>query len=150
MLQPLLDRIEIIHVPAYLPIEKIKIAQKYLVPRFEQEYGFQGAAQGERVRISDAALIKVVNQYCGHEAGVRNLRKCLDRVFRKIVAKMEAAPQQSESVKEYQVTTKNLERFLDVPPTDDHYYEGINQGLPVGSSNGLAYVDDGQGSVLKI
>jgi len=26
MLQPLLDRIEIIHVPAYLPIEKIKIA----------------------------------------------------------------------------------------------------------------------------
>lgn len=35
MLQPLLDRIEIIHVPAYLPIEKIKIAQKYLIPRFE-------------------------------------------------------------------------------------------------------------------
>lgn len=27
---------------------------------------------------------------------------------------------------------------------------GINKGLPVGSSNGLAYVDDGHGSVLKI
>jgi ATP-dependent Lon protease len=27
-------------VPAYLPIEKIKIAQKYLIPRFEKEYGF--------------------------------------------------------------------------------------------------------------
>ena len=40
MLQPLLDRIEIIHVPAYLPIEKIKIAQRYLIPRFEREYGF--------------------------------------------------------------------------------------------------------------
>jgi len=40
MLQPLLDRIEIIHVPAYLPIEKIKIAQNYLIPRFEREYGF--------------------------------------------------------------------------------------------------------------
>jgi len=26
MLQPLLDRIEIIHIPAYLPIEKIAIA----------------------------------------------------------------------------------------------------------------------------
>lgn len=40
MLQPLLDRIEIIHVPAYLPIEKIKIAEKYLIPRCEQDYGF--------------------------------------------------------------------------------------------------------------
>jgi len=87
MLQPLLDRIEIIHVPAYLPIEKIKIAQKYLIPRFEQEYGFQSG--NELVRISDASLIKIVNQYCGHEAGVRNLRKCIDRIFRKIVAKMD-------------------------------------------------------------
>jgi ATP-dependent Lon protease len=45
MLQPLLDRIEIIHVPAYLPIEKIKIAQNYLIPRFEKEYGFVQTTQ---------------------------------------------------------------------------------------------------------
>lgn len=45
MLQPLLDRIEIIHVPAYLPIEKIKIAQNYLIPRFEKEYAFVPAIQ---------------------------------------------------------------------------------------------------------
>ena len=31
----------------------------------------------------------MINDYCAHEAGVRNLRKCLDRIFRKIVAKME-------------------------------------------------------------
>jgi ATP-dependent Lon protease len=40
--------------------------------------------------------------------------------------------------------------FLDVPPTDDNYYTDINKQLPIGSSNGLAYVDDGYGSVLKI
>jgi ATP-dependent Lon protease len=40
MLGPLLDRIEIINVPAYLPVEKLNIAKKYLVPKFEQEYGF--------------------------------------------------------------------------------------------------------------
>ena len=40
MLQPLLDRIEIIYIPAYLPIEKIAIAQNYLIPRLEKEYGF--------------------------------------------------------------------------------------------------------------
>ena len=43
----------------------------------------------EQIKITDAALVKVINQYCHHEAGVRNLRKCLDRIFRKIVAKME-------------------------------------------------------------
>lgn len=53
-------------------------------------------------------------------------------------------------IKEYQINTKNLETFLDVPMTDDTYYYGINKELPVGSSNGLAYVDDGYGTVLKI
>lgn len=40
MLGPLLDRIEIIRIPAYLPIEKIEIAKQYLIPDFEKEYGF--------------------------------------------------------------------------------------------------------------
>ena len=161
-----------------------------MIPRFEDEYGFHQPGKAltptatdsvatielpsdEHIRITDAALIKVINQYCGHEAGVRNLRKCLDRIFRKIVAKMEdkkldaeeitieatpttletgaegahqaaaAEPVAERVMKEYQVNTLNLEQFLDVPQTDDHYYQGINQKLPVGSSNGLAYVDDG-------
>jgi len=38
--------------------------------------------------ITDAALMKIIKNYCGYEAGVRNLAKCLDRIFRKIVAKM--------------------------------------------------------------
>jgi ATP-dependent Lon protease len=45
----------------------------------------------------------------------------------------------------YQINTKNLEKFLDVPTTDDFFYQGINKTLPVGQSNGLAYVDDGYG-----
>src|SRR4051812_45922050 len=55
MLQPLLDRIEIINIPAYLPIEKIKIAQNYLIPKFEGEYGFEeNNAYQEKVVITDA------------------------------------------------------------------------------------------------
>jgi endopeptidase La len=90
MLGPLLDRIEIINVPAYLPVEKINIAKNYLVPKFEEEYGFHKEHESrEEVVITDAALIEVINSYCGFEAGVRNLRKCIDRVFRKIVSKLE-------------------------------------------------------------
>ena len=83
----------------------------------------------------------------------------MDRIFRKVVAKLESKPgmksDEAEVVTqpddvEYQINTKNLERFLDIPPTDDNYFAGINKGLPVGSSNGLAYVNDGYGVVLKI
>jgi len=117
------------------------------------------------------------NSYCGFEAGVRNLRKCVDRVFRKIVAKLERKKvddaeangidlseehnkdaaavghhlhEEIDKLKQYQINTKNLERFLDVAPTDDTYYNNINKELSKGCSNGLAYVDDGYGAVLKI
>jgi ATP-dependent Lon protease len=53
-------------------------------------------------------------------------------------------------LKTYQINTRNIEKFLDVPHTDDNYYHNINKQLPIGSSNGLAYVDDGYGTVLKI
>jgi ATP-dependent Lon protease len=53
-------------------------------------------------------------------------------------------------IKEYQINTKNLEKFLDVPSTDDNYYAGINKQQQPGCSNGLAYVDEGYGTILKI
>jgi ATP-dependent Lon protease len=40
MLGPLLDRIEVINVPAYLPIEKLNIGKQYLIPDLEKEYAF--------------------------------------------------------------------------------------------------------------
>lgn len=90
MLGPLLDRIEIINVPAYLPVEKINIAKSYLIPKFEEEYAFHDESKTEeKVEITDASLVEIINSYCGHEAGVRNLRKCIDRIYRKIVAKLE-------------------------------------------------------------
>ena len=98
----------------------------------------------------------IINHYCAHEAGVRNLKKALDRIFRKIVAKLENLPEKEDQAEipeqliEYQINTKNLETFLDIPPTDDSYFLNINKGLPIGSSNGLAYVNDGYGVVLKI
>ena len=141
MLAPLLDRIEVIHVPAYLPIEKLNIAKQYLVPQLEKEYGFicenepgkhplasaesaspvtnqeepsktQEKKRGkkpdevttlrERVSFTDASVMEIINHYCGHEAGVRNLRKSLDRVFRKIVTKIDAsAPNKSADEVEY-------------------------------------------------
>jgi ATP-dependent Lon protease len=33
--------------------------------------------------------LNIIKNYCDHEAGVRNLRKALDRVFRKVAANLE-------------------------------------------------------------
>ena len=164
MLGPLIDRIEVINVPAYLPIEKLNIAKSYLMPLLEKEYGFKylpapaevlSSDHKEKLTLTDAAIMEIIHHYTGHEAGVRNLKKSMDRIFRKIVAKLEnqpssATPQISEATIDYQVNTKNLERFLDVPMTDDSFYIDINKELPIGSANGLAYVQDGYGAVLKI
>ena len=191
MLQPLLDRIEVIHVPAYLPIEKLNIAKQYLIPHLEKEYNFicetdsgkQAMASAEpatsitspasqpekkskskakaetklattspleRITFTDASVMDIINHYCNHEAGVRNLKKALDRVFRKIVTKLENKNSKVDTEVEYQINTKNVEKFLDVPPTDDAYFANINKQLPIGSSNGLAYVNDGYGTLMKI
>lgn len=165
MLGPLLDRIEVINVPAYLPVEKLNIAKQYLMPMLEKEYGFteqqietavdeivNSDQVKENVTLTDAAIMEIISHYCGHEAGVRNLKKALDRVFRKIVAKLENQPATTMPALDsnYQVNTKNLEKFLDFPSTDDTFYLNINKGLPVGSANGLAYVNDGYGAILKI
>jgi ATP-dependent Lon protease len=153
MLGPLLDRIEMINVPAYLPIEKLNIANQYLIPDLTKEYGFnsdpaeeelvsaetvetvteksQEKVSNEKIVLTDAAIMDVINHYCAHEAGVRNLKKALDRVYRKVVAKLENLPEKDQEVSEgpieYQINTKNLETFLDIPPTDDSYYININK-----------------------
>lgn len=103
MLGPLLDRIEIIHVPAYLPIEKIAIAEKYLIPRLETEYGFNREVF-EEIKVTEAALVNIINHYCAHEAGVRNLRKCLDKIFRKVVKLIEDKKLIEETVELVQPT----------------------------------------------
>ena len=48
--------------------------------------------------VTDAAIMDVINHYCAHEAGVRNLKKALDRVYRKVVAKLEYQPEQQKSL----------------------------------------------------
>ena len=58
----------------------------------------------------------IINHYCAHEAGVRNLKKALDRIFRKIVAKLENLPEKEdnalpttpEELIEYQINTQML------------------------------------------
>lgn len=76
---PLMDRMEIINVPGYLPEEKVEIASSYLMPKTQREAGLSSA----RVEIERDALHYLIRKYT-REAGVRGLSKHLEKIFRKI------------------------------------------------------------------
>lgn len=75
---PLLDRMEVIQLSGYIADEKKAIAKQYLAPTAKTSAGLQNA----NVNLTDDAIEKLIKEYC-REAGVRNLKKQIDKVFRK-------------------------------------------------------------------
>ncbi|MBI5524317.1 MAG: endopeptidase La [Desulfarculus sp.] len=67
---PLRDRMEILELPGYTAMDKLKIAKKYLVPRQRDQHGLKP----NQVTISDAAIRLVIEGYT-REAGLRNLER---------------------------------------------------------------------------
>jgi ATP-dependent Lon protease len=81
----LLDRLEMIELAGYTLEEKVRIAQNHLVQREIQAHGL---APGQ-VTLPDEIVRHVVESYT-REAGVRNLRKNLAAILRKIATEMAA------------------------------------------------------------
>ncbi|MDJ0648036.1 MAG: endopeptidase La [Xenococcaceae cyanobacterium MO_188.B19] len=76
---PLQDRLEVIELSGYFPQEKIKIAQKYLLPRQIVKAGLPDDA----LQLPEST-IELVIQYYTHEAGVRKLEQQLGSICRKV------------------------------------------------------------------
>ncbi|XP_019093400.1 PREDICTED: lon protease homolog 4, chloroplastic/mitochondrial-like [Camelina sativa] len=80
---PLLDRMEVISLAGYITDEKMQIARDYLLKTARRDCGIKP----EQVDVSDAALLSLIENYC-REAGVRNLQKHMEKIFRKIALKL--------------------------------------------------------------
>ncbi|XP_018478102.1 lon protease homolog 4, chloroplastic/mitochondrial-like [Raphanus sativus] len=80
---PLLDRMEVIELAGYTADEKMHIARDYLVKTVQRKCGIKP----EQVDVSDGALLFLIENYC-REAGVRNLQKQIEKIFRKIALKL--------------------------------------------------------------
>ena len=132
----LLDRMEVIRLPGYTEVEKIKIARKYLLPRQTKE---NGLAPGD-VLLTDQILSRMIREYT-REAGLRNLERELGSVCRKLarkVAENETGP--------FVITARMLAKLLGVPRFLE---EEKNKELYPGVALGLAWTPVG-GEVLHV
>ncbi|XP_062189526.1 lon protease homolog, mitochondrial isoform X2 [Phragmites australis] len=92
---PLLDRMENIAIAGYITDEKMHIAQDYLEKNTREACGIKP----EQVEVTDAALLALIENYC-REAGVRNLQKQIEKIYRKIALQLVRQGVSNEPVQE--------------------------------------------------
>ena len=76
--RPLLDRMELIELSGYVADEKKAIADRYLAPQAKALSGLKDVD----VALDASAIEELINKYC-RESGVRNLKKHIEKVYRK-------------------------------------------------------------------
>lgn len=81
--RPLLDRMEVIRLSGYVADEKMAIAERYLAPQAQDLAGLKGAD----VKLTEEAIAELIKSYC-RESGVRNLKKQIEKVYRKSALKI--------------------------------------------------------------
>ena len=151
---PLRDRMEFIQISSYTPQEKEKIAKKYLIPQELKKHGLRP----QEVQIDDDAITLMIEKYT-REAGVRNLRRQIATIARKVATeilqsslekpksgKSTASDKRAETSKKITITAQNLPRYMDKIVFEVERSSNQNK---VGVVNGLAWTSVG-GDVLKI
>ena len=81
--RPLLDRMELIELSGYVADEKKAIADRYLAPQAKELSGLKDVD----VTLDASAIEALINKYC-RESGVRNLKKHIEKVYRKSALKI--------------------------------------------------------------
>lgn len=81
--RPLLDRMEMIELSGYVADEKMAIAERYLGPAAKELAGLKDVD----VNLSKEAIEELIKSYC-RESGVRNLKKQIEKVYRKSALKI--------------------------------------------------------------
>jgi len=134
---PLRDRMEFIFLSSYTPKEKYEIARKYLIPQELKKHGLKAY----EVKILKSALDRIISNYT-REAGVRNLRRRIADILRKVAKKLLLDP----SIKKITISKKDLDDYLDKEVFE---IEEKEKKDIIGVVNGLAWTAVG-GDVLKI
>jgi ATP-dependent Lon protease len=135
--RPLLDRMELLHVPGYTELEKLQIAERHLLPKQKRDHGL---TEDQLVLESDA-LMSLIRHYT-RESGVRNMEQQLASICRKAAKAIVANPEASPFV----VDAEKLKELLGPPR---FRYGMAEQEDQIGAVTGLAWTEVG-GDTLVI
>jgi len=130
------DRMEVIELPGYTEIEKLKIAKKYLIPRQLKEHGLSK----NRCTIKDEAILTIIEGYT-REAGVRNLERNIAAVCRAVATEIAKGKKRRATI-----AKKDLAKILG--PAQFESELALRTGIP-GVATALAYTPVG-GELLFI
>jgi ATP-dependent Lon protease len=134
---PLRDRMEFINLSSYTPQEKYEIAKRYLIPQEMKKHGLNK----NELSISKPALQELIHSYT-REAGVRNLRRRIAEMSRKVARDILKHPEQEK----VSISLKNLKDFFDKSVFE---IEKTDKVPVIGVVNGLAWTAVG-GDLLKL
>jgi ATP-dependent Lon protease len=127
---PLRDRMEVISLPGYTEEEKLKIAEKHLVPKIIQENGLEKF----EIEFSSPAIVKMIREYT-REAGLRNISRCISQICRKIAKEITQNGKKSFAINESK-TAKYL-------GARKFYFENAFYNQTPGVAIGLAWTESG-------
>jgi ATP-dependent Lon protease len=124
------DRMEVLHLSGYTEDEKVKIAQRYLIPRQREAHGLAP----EQFSMTAGAIRGIINGYT-REAGLRNLEREIAAVCRGVACVVAEGCKGSKHIK-----PRDLQRFLG--PV--RFHSEVNQRASTpGVAPGLAWTQTG-------
>ncbi|AHI53717.1 class III heat-shock ATP-dependent LonA protease [Spiroplasma sabaudiense Ar-1343] len=134
--EALYDRMEIIELSSYTEIEKLQIAQNYLISKVLDNH----AVTKTELEFTSEAISEIIKHYT-REAGVRQLERSIASITRKFVVKL-----LNKELKSLKVTPKVVNELLGKRIFDFTSKEKTSQ---IGVVTGLAYTQFG-GDILPI
>jgi len=131
------DRMEVIRLEGYTEVDKLAIAQNWLVPKQKKEHGLEKID----FTLSDNAILTIIRRYT-REAGVRNLEREQASICRK-VAKQVVKEGLEQKI---HVNSRLISNYLGVPK---FRYGKAEEKDQTGLAIGLAWTEMG-GELLSI
>jgi ATP-dependent Lon protease len=130
------DRMEVIQLAGYTQLERVRIAERFLVPKQLENHGLTA----EQLVFEEGALVRLIQAFT-REAGVRNLEREIANVARKVARRVAGDADTKVTVK-----PEELEDYLGPARFEYGELEAEDQ---VGMVTGLV-VSDAGGDIVQV
>jgi len=130
------DRMEVIPLAGYTQLEKLRIAQQFLVPKQLENHGLTA----KQLTFEEGALVRMIQAFT-REAGVRNVEREIASISRKVARKVASNPRAKVKVR-----SDDLEEYIGPARFD---YGQLEEEDQIGIVTGLV-VSDAGGDIVQV